>query len=140
MSVETTNKPLIEIHWPNGSVDASHKFVDLFDRLMNVQWHSYPDRKSFKYALARRAKLWSGTKVNVDDTNSKDFFFELARAGMVKIFADGEDVTPAYSPEMQAIYDAWLAEDAKQQEALDVPPANVVEFRPRRKKSVAEKA
>ncbi len=84
---------MIMVEWPDGTVDTDIKYVRVFDTLLNTQWQR-PPRKRFKMEMARRAKIWSGQRTTIDpDTCARDFFHELSRVGLVKVYEDGIEVT-----------------------------------------------
>ena len=72
--------------FPDGARIAARSWRSLERRLRRDSWNpSYPP--AFRAEMARRAKVWSGTRI-VTEGSSRRFFEELKRARLLMIEED----------------------------------------------------
>lgn len=74
----------VGVKWPNGSKDTAETWEELEEGLRKKQWVEYTGQAAFRNELAVRALRWSRTEIETDG-NSRDFFYELERAGMLTV-------------------------------------------------------
>jgi hypothetical protein len=76
------------IKWTNDRVDTAPTWEALEDLVRNDQWSPYsPDE--FRVEMQRRAGVWSGNEITTVG-DSKAFFEELRRAGLIEIVSESD--------------------------------------------------
>ena len=75
---------MITVLWHNGSATTGKDWIDVERALRAAQWSSYPDNAAFRRAMAYRAKVWNGAKINTHGT-AQAFMRRLEAAGMCRI-------------------------------------------------------
>ena len=77
------------VRWSNDQVDEAPTWEALEDLVREDQWSVYePDE--FRVEMQRRSAVWSGTQIATTG-NSRSFFEELARAGLIEIVNQSEE-------------------------------------------------
>jgi hypothetical protein len=82
------------VTWTNGTIDSAADWQTLLDQVRATQWHAYDERK-FREVMGRRARMWSGTKINIDGT-AEQFMRELSYARMLTIDDETSTETDTY--------------------------------------------
>lgn len=79
-------KTTAAVIFPDGSILTDQSWLDLEKQLRADRWNPAGAEK-FRSEMARRAKNWSGTRIDTE-LISKEFFEELERAGLLLIIRE----------------------------------------------------
>jgi hypothetical protein len=80
----------VAIRWPDGEMERAPTWGALLDMLRQQQFEDLTEAR-FRIELGRRAYNWSYTQINAW-APPRRLFQELARAGMLDIIEDDEEV------------------------------------------------
>lgn len=77
------------VRWPDGSVVEAATACQLLDDVRAQQWRGY-SALGFRRQLARRARVWSGTRVR-PWASAAAFLHDLEAAKMLQILEAGDE-------------------------------------------------
>jgi hypothetical protein len=71
---------IVAVLWPDNTMDVGDDASDILSRVAADQW-SHTTPVGMKLALAERAAVWSGARIDVT-LSDEEFLDELGRAGV----------------------------------------------------------
>lgn len=81
---------MITLLWPDGAITTGATYREVEDAIRAEQWSPYGTRFTFRRAMAKRAGIWSATRVGVLGS-SRRFINSLADAEMFMIVEAGDE-------------------------------------------------
>ncbi len=80
-----------KIKWPDGDLEVAESWEALEESVRADQWTPFSPEE-FRLQMQHRALVWSGTEI-MTAGDSKTFFEELSRAGLLDIVGEADDVS-----------------------------------------------
>jgi len=82
-------QPVARVVWPDGTESQAATWADMLERLCADQWdEELADDYEMREEMGYRAKQWSGTRIDYEYTNPREFFRELERARLLIVMED----------------------------------------------------